>query len=46
MPYIHAVNLGEDADTAGAVAGQLAGAAYGQNGIPERRLAITKCAIS
>ncbi len=29
-----AVNLGEDADTAGAVAGQLAGACYGHQGIP------------
>ncbi len=29
-----AVNLGEDADTAGAVAGQLAGACYGHSGIP------------
>ncbi|HOT93967.1 MAG TPA: ADP-ribosylglycohydrolase family protein [Methanoregulaceae archaeon] len=29
-----AVNLGEDADTAGAVAGQLAGACYGHLGIP------------
>lgn len=30
-----AVNLGEDADTTGAVYGQLAGAFYGENGIPE-----------
>jgi len=30
-----AVNLGDDADTTGAVYGQLAGAAYGQGGIPE-----------
>jgi ADP-ribosylglycohydrolase len=30
-----AVNLGEDADTTGAVYGQLAGAFYGVNGIPE-----------
>jgi ADP-ribosylglycohydrolase len=29
------VNLGEDADTTGAVYGQLAGAFYGVNGIPE-----------
>ena len=29
-----AVNLGEDADTTGAVYGQLAGAHYGQDGIP------------
>jgi ADP-ribosyl-[dinitrogen reductase] hydrolase len=31
-----AVNLGEDADTTGAVYGQLAGAYYGVNSIPER----------
>jgi ADP-ribosylglycohydrolase len=31
-----AVNLGGDADTCGAVYGQLAGAFYGENGIPER----------
>ncbi len=30
-----AVNLGEDADTTGAVYGQLAGAFYGEEGIPE-----------
>jgi ADP-ribosyl-[dinitrogen reductase] hydrolase len=30
-----AVNLGEDADTTGAVYGQLAGAYYGERGIPE-----------
>lgn len=30
-----AVNLGEDADTTGAVYGQLAGAHYGENGIPK-----------
>lgn len=30
-----AVNLGDDADTVGAVAGQLAGAAYGLSAIPE-----------
>ena len=34
-----AVNLGEDADTTGAVYGQLAGAYYGRRGIPERWLA-------
>lgn len=34
-----AVNLGEDADTVGAVTGQLAGALYGASGIPERWLA-------
>jgi ADP-ribosyl-[dinitrogen reductase] hydrolase len=31
-----AVNLGDDADTTGAVYGQLAGAHYGVNGIPSR----------
>jgi ADP-ribosyl-[dinitrogen reductase] hydrolase len=31
-----AVNLGDDADTTGAVYGQLAGAHYGQEGIPAR----------
>jgi len=31
-----AVNLGDDADTTGAVYGQLAGACYGFNAIPER----------
>ena len=30
-----AVNLGHDADTVGAIAGQLAGAHYGLEGIPE-----------
>ena len=29
-----AVNLGDDADTTGAVYGQLAGAVYGESGIP------------
>jgi ADP-ribosyl-[dinitrogen reductase] hydrolase len=33
---IQAVNLGEDADTVGAVTGQLAGALYGASAIPER----------
>jgi ADP-ribosyl-[dinitrogen reductase] hydrolase len=33
-----AVNLGEDADTTAAVAGQLAGALYGLSGIPEEWL--------
>ena len=32
---LQAVNLGDDADTTGAVYGQLAGAFYGVNGIPE-----------
>jgi ADP-ribosyl-[dinitrogen reductase] hydrolase len=30
-----AVNLGDDADTTGAVYGQLAGAFYGEKAIPE-----------
>ena len=30
-----AVNLGDDADTTGAVYGQIAGAYYGASGIPE-----------
>ena len=30
-----AVNLGDDADTTGAVYGQLAGAFYGEEGIPQ-----------
>jgi ADP-ribosyl-[dinitrogen reductase] hydrolase len=29
-----AVNLGDDADTVGAVCGQIAGACYGRDGIP------------
>jgi ADP-ribosyl-[dinitrogen reductase] hydrolase len=33
-----AVNLGDDADTVGAVTGQLAGAVYGASAIPERWL--------
>ena len=35
---IAAVNLGDDADTVGAVAGQIAGAAWGMTGIPDRWL--------
>ena len=35
---ITAVNLGDDADTVGAVTGQIAGAAWGINAIPERWL--------
>ena len=31
-----AVNLGNDADTTGAIYGQLAGAYYGEEGIPEK----------
>jgi ADP-ribosyl-[dinitrogen reductase] hydrolase len=34
-----AVNLGDDADTVGAVTGQLAGALHGLSGIPDRWLA-------
>ena len=33
-----AANLGDDADTTAAICGQLAGAFYGQSGIPERWL--------
>jgi len=35
---IRAVNLGDDADTVGAVTGQLAGAVWGLRGIPDRWL--------
>ncbi|MDO8691317.1 MAG: ADP-ribosylglycohydrolase family protein, partial [Dehalococcoidia bacterium] len=34
-----AVNLGDDADTTGAVYGQLAGAFYGEQNVPEPWLA-------
>ena len=34
-----AVNFGDDADTTGAVFGQLAGAYYGEDGIPQEWLA-------
>jgi ADP-ribosylglycohydrolase len=37
---ILAVNLGEDADTTGAVYGQLAGAFYGYDGIPAKWRAV------
>ncbi len=37
---LNAVNLGEDADTTGAVCGQLAGAYYGLGGIPRQWLAM------
>ncbi|SFI88142.1 ADP-ribosylglycohydrolase family protein [Brevibacillus centrosporus] len=37
-----AVNLGDDADTTGAVYGQLAGAYYGMEGLPPRKCAIIK----
>lgn len=36
---VDAVNLGDDADTVGAVTGQLAGALWGRSGIPEAWLA-------
>jgi ADP-ribosyl-[dinitrogen reductase] hydrolase len=36
---VRAVNLGEDADTVGAVTGQLAGAIHGASAIPDRWLA-------
>ena len=39
---IEAVNLGRDADTIGAVCGQIAGAYYGYSAIPERWLAAVK----
>ena len=35
-----AVNLGDDADTTGAIYGQIAGAYYGEEGIPERWRAV------
>jgi ADP-ribosyl-[dinitrogen reductase] hydrolase len=35
---LSAVNLGDDADTTGAVCGQLAGACWGESGIPEEWL--------
>jgi ADP-ribosyl-[dinitrogen reductase] hydrolase len=35
---LKAVNLGDDADTTGAVCGQVAGAFYGETGIPDRWL--------
>ncbi len=35
---LEAVNLGDDADTSGAITGQLAGAHYGIQGIPNRWL--------
>ena len=35
---LKAVNLGDDADSVGAVAGQLAGARYGLTGIPQNWL--------
>jgi ADP-ribosylglycohydrolase len=38
-----AVNLGDDADTTGAVYGQLAGAYYGERNIPEKWLSILVC---
>jgi ADP-ribosyl-[dinitrogen reductase] hydrolase len=37
---LKAVNLGEDADTTGAAYGQLAGSYYGEEGIPEKWLAL------
>ena len=36
---LEAVNLGEDADTTGAIVGQIAGAFYGVDAIPARWLA-------
>lgn len=39
---VQVVNLGNDADTAGAVVGALAGAAYGLTAIPERWLSVLR----
>ncbi len=36
---LRAVNLGDDADTTGAVCGQIAWAYWGESGIPQRWLA-------
>ncbi len=38
-----AVNLGDDADTVGAIYGQLAGAYYGKEGIPQEWLDNLAC---
>lgn len=38
VAVLRAVNLGEDADTTGAVCGQLAGAYWGESGIPQNWL--------
>ena len=35
VAVLRAVNLGDDADTTGAVCGQLAGAFWGESGIPQ-----------
>jgi ADP-ribosylglycohydrolase len=35
---LKAVNLGEDADTTGAIYGQIAGSYYGESGIPAKWL--------
>ena len=40
---LKAVNLGDDADTTGAVYGQLAGTFYGADGIPERWVSRLAC---
>jgi ADP-ribosylglycohydrolase len=41
---LRAVNLGDDADTTGAVCGQLAGAYWGESGIPvEWREGLARC---
>lgn len=37
---LQAVNLGDDADTTGAIYGQLAGAFYGESGIPDNWLSL------
>ena len=52
IAVLRAVNLGDDADTTGAVCGQLAGACWGESGIPEtlrERLArrdMIECALA
>lgn len=39
---LKAVNLGDDTDTVGAIAGGLAGLYYGYGAIPEERLRVIK----
>jgi len=41
---LRAVNLGDDADTTGAVCGQLAGACWGVDGVPDQwRIGVAQC---
>lgn len=42
QPSPHAANLGDDADTTAAIAGQLAGAMHGASGIPPEWLAMRR----